>query len=162
MSQLTFATVPGFVDIPDSALAADQPVTDFALTKISNNAKFAAVRPEIFHGYYKEGELVILPVSPVDGYQYVREELSYAWSVYSIGVALGPTNGATSPPAVTGNQISGGGIDAMSHCEFFVEQKNDPNPGRVHARVFMTDGSTETPTSAGVLMVTTIATRLSG
>jgi len=63
MSQLTFATVPGFVDLPDSALAADEPLTDYSLTKISNNAKFAAVRPETFCGWYRNGEVVKLPVS---------------------------------------------------------------------------------------------------
>ena len=50
MAQLTWATQPGAVDLPDSNLATDQPLTDYSLTKISNNAKFAAVRPETFYG----------------------------------------------------------------------------------------------------------------
>ena len=75
MAQMTFATAPGFVDLPDSALQADQPLTDYDLTKISNNAKFAAVRPEVFYGWYKNGEMVSIPVSPVDGYAYARPEL---------------------------------------------------------------------------------------
>src|SRR5512143_3439290 len=83
MAQLTWATQPGAVDLPDSNLATDQPLTDYSLTKISNNAKFAAVRPETFYGWYKDGEIVQIPASAVDGYAYTRSDLEYeiaAWA----------------------------------------------------------------------------------
>ncbi|HEV2233685.1 MAG TPA: hypothetical protein VGV68_09820, partial [Terriglobia bacterium] len=70
MSQLLLATIPGFVDLPDATIAADQPLTDYSITKISNNAKFATVRPETFYGWYKNGEVVQIPTSKVDGYIY--------------------------------------------------------------------------------------------
>ena len=99
MAQLTWSTVPGAVDIPDATLAADQPLTDYAATKISNNAKFAAVRPETFYGWYRNGETVLLPVSPVDGYAYAREELEYEVAAWCSRSPSGATNGATTKPA---------------------------------------------------------------
>ncbi|HLW79360.1 MAG TPA: hypothetical protein VKU44_07150, partial [Terriglobia bacterium] len=69
MSQLTFSQIPGFFDIADSVLAGGQPLTDDDMTKISHNAKFAAVRTELlFMGFYKPGDTIPAPVSPVDGY----------------------------------------------------------------------------------------------
>src|SRR5574340_364548 len=100
MSQLNIATIPGFVDLPDSAIAADQPLTDYSLTKISNNAKFAALRPETFYGWYKNGEVVQCPTSAVDGYVYQRSELEYdvaAWCSRSPDGASA-TAGTTTKP----------------------------------------------------------------
>ncbi len=78
MSQLTFASIPGFFDIADSAIAGGQPLTDDSVAKISHNAKFAAVRVEpIYMGFYTSGNIVPTPVSPVDGYAYSRTECLY-------------------------------------------------------------------------------------
>lgn len=159
MSQLTFATVPGFVDLPDSILAADQPLTDYSLTKISNNAKFAAVRPETFYGWYKNGETVLLPTSPVDGYDYSRAELEYEIAAFCSRSASGATNGATTKPARAGANGGNGSIFLM---DFWVEEKNEANPGMVHCAVHYWNGSTEDITNDGFVKVRTIATRLSG
>ena len=159
MAQLTWSTVPGAVDIPDSNLAADQPLTDYSLTKISNNAKFAAVRPETFYGWYKNGETVVLPVSPVDGYHYSRAELEYEVAAWCSRAPSGNTNGATTKPA---RQNSNGGNGSLFMTDFWVEEKNEANPGFVHCEVHYWNGSTEDATNDGFVKVRTIATRLSG
>ena len=159
MSQLTWATVPGAVDIPDSNLAADQPLTDYTLTKISNNAKFAAVRPETFYGWYKNGETVLLPVSAVDGYHYSRAEVEYEVAAWCSRAPSGATNGATTKPA---RQSANAGNGTLFLMDFWVEEKNEANPGFVHCEVHYWNGSTEDVTNDGFVKVRTIATRLSG
>ena len=161
MAQLTWATVPGAVDLPDSNLAADEPVTDYALQKISNNAKFAAVRPETFYGWYKNGETVLLPLSPVDGYHYSRAELEYEVAAWCSRSPAGgaATSGATTKPARANSNDASGTLFLM---DFWVEEKNQANPGLVHCEVhYWTDG-TENATNGGFVKVRTIATRLSG
>ena len=160
MAQMTFATTPGFVDLPDSALQADQPLTDYDLTKISNNAKFAAVRPEVFYGWYKNGEMVTIPVSPVDGYVYARQELEYEVASWcSRAPASGAsTNGALTKPA---RADTNGGPGSLFLMDFWVEEKNEANPGLVHCDVHYWNSGTETPTNDGFMKVRTIATRLS-
>ena len=160
MAQLTWATVPGAVDIPDANLAADQPVTDYTLTKISNNAKFAAVRPETFYGWYKNGETVLIPTSPVDGYVYARGELEYEIAAFTTRAPAGATNGSLAKPP-RANANSGGGNLYM--LDFWVEEKNDSSPGLVHCEVsYYVQGGAETITNDGCVKVRTIATRLSG
>jgi hypothetical protein len=159
MAQLTWATVPGAVDIPDSNLAADQPVTDYTLQKVSNNAKFAAVRPETFYGWYKDGETVKIPTSPVDGYVYQRAELEYDIAAWCSRSPSGATNGALVKPARNSVNDGPGSLFLM---DFWVEEKNEANPGLVHCVVHYWTGSTETPTNGGFVKVRTIATRLSG
>lgn len=159
MAQLTWSTVPGAVDLPDSSLAADQPLTDYCLTKISNNAKFAAVRPETFYGWYKDGETVQIPSSPVDGYQYSREELEYDIAASCTQPPEGATNGSQTPPARS-HSWHGGDI---YWTYFRVEEKNEPNPGLIHCTVsYYVPGGAETVTNDGFVKVRTIATRLSG
>jgi hypothetical protein len=158
MAQLIWSTVPGAVDLPDENLAADEPVTDYSLQKVSNNAKFAAVRPETFYGWYKDSQIVQIPVSPVDGYVYSREELEYEVAAWCSRAPVGATNGATTKPA-RANGNSGDG--SLYYCDFWVDEKNEANPGLVHCDVSYWTGSTETPTNDGFVKVRTIATRLS-
>jgi hypothetical protein len=67
--------VPGFSDLADSSLAGNQPLTDDDMVKINQNAKFAAVRMEsVYMGWYKNGDVIPTPISPVDGYTYTRTE----------------------------------------------------------------------------------------
>jgi hypothetical protein len=161
MSQLTFEVIPGFVDLPDAAIAADQPLTDYSITKISNNAKFGAVRPETFYGWYKNGEVVQSPASRVDGYLYARTELEYevaAWCSRSPDSGS-PTAGAPSKPARANLNDASGSLFLM---DFWVEEKNEANPGLVHCEVHYLNGGTEIITNGGFVKVRTIATRLSG
>jgi hypothetical protein len=159
MAQLTWSTVPGAVDLPDSSLAADQPLTDYSLTKISNNAKFAAVRPETFYGWYRNGETVQLPVSPVDGYHYTRAELEYEIAAWCSRSPSGATNGALAKPA-RGDVNDAPGV--LYLMDFWVEEKNEANPGLVHCEVHYWNSGTEVTTNGGCVKVRTIATRLSG
>ena len=159
MAQLTWATIPGAVDIPDSNLAADKPVTDYSLTKISNNAKFAAVRPETFYGWYRDGETVALPTSPVDGYHYTRAELEYEVAAWCSRSPAGPTNGALTKPARANGNSGAGNLYLM---DFWVEEKNEASPGLVRCLVsYYIEGGAETVTNDGFVKVRVIATRLS-
>lgn len=161
MAQLTYAVIPGFVDLPDSALAADQPLTDYSIVKVSNNAKFAAVRPETFYGWYRHGETVGLSTSPVDGYVYSRSELEYEVAAWCSRSPAGDaaTNGSTTKPARASTNDAGGALFLM---DFWVEEKNESNPGLVHCEVHYWENGTETATNGGFVKVRTIATRLSG
>lgn len=161
MSQLLLATIPGFVDLPDATIAADQPLTDYSITKISNNAKFATVRPETFYGWYKNGEVVLIPTSKVDGYIYARTELEYevaAWCSRSPDPAAQTAGATTKPARASVNDASG----TLFLMDFWVEEKNEANPGLVHCEVHYWNNGTETITNGGFVKVRTIATRLSG
>ncbi len=159
MAQLTFSEIPGFVDLPDANLAADQPLTDYDLTKISNNAKFAAVRPETFYGWYRNGETVLLPVSSVDGYAYSQQELEYSIAAFCTRSPSGAANGALIKPS---RQNANDGPGSLFLLDYWVEEKNEANPGLVHLETHYWTGSTETVTNGGFVKVRTIATRLSG
>jgi hypothetical protein len=76
-------SVPGFADLPDSTLDAEQFAIGLNIARINDNSEFGMVRPEFFYGRYKNGDTVNLPVSDVDGYRYSREELTYQWGIYS-------------------------------------------------------------------------------
>lgn len=97
----------GFIDIPDAILAAQEIFTDDSMVKISSNAKFGAVRCEImFMGYYKNGDTVPTPISPVDGYPYSREEILYDWTLYSTrGPGPDFVSGQAAPPGIAPGQI---------------------------------------------------------
>src|SRR4051794_17310138 len=106
MSQLLLNAVPGFTDLDEATIAAEEVLTDDALVKICQNAKFAAVRCErIFMGFYKNGDTVGLPVSPVDGYTYRQDEVLYDWSLYSTRApGTGFVSGQADPPAISSTQ----------------------------------------------------------
>ena len=159
MAQLTWATQPGAVDLPDANLAADQPLTDYDLTKISNNAKFAAVRVETFYGWYKNGETALLPVSPVDGHAYTRQELEYSVAAFCSRSPAGATNGALARPS---RQNANDGPGSLFLLDYWIEEKTDANPGLVHLETHYWDSGAETVTNGGFVKVRTIATRLSG
>jgi hypothetical protein len=158
MAQLTWAMIPGAVDLPDANLAADEPVTDYSLQKVSNNAKFAAVRPETFYGWYKNGEIVLIPVSPVDAYVYHREELEYEVAAWCTRLPVGATNGAAVKP---GRANGNSGQGSLFWCDFWIDEKNEASPGLVHCEVSYWSGENETLTNDGFVKVRTIATRLS-
>src|ERR1700690_289289 len=80
---LSLSSIPGFTDLPDSVLEAGDPAYGIHVGEISQNAAFGMVRTEIFVGTYVDGDTVILPTSPIDNYNYSREELLYMWTVIS-------------------------------------------------------------------------------
>ena len=94
-------TPSGFVDVPDSVLAAHQIVTEDDLVKIAENANFAMDRCEIiFMGFYKNGDEIPAPASPVDGYQYSRSEVMFDWIHYAtFGADDNFVSGQAAPPS---------------------------------------------------------------
>lgn len=103
MSQLLVSAAPGFVDIPEGTnCAANQPVTDYTLTKISQNAKYAALRSGAFDmGFYGPGDTVPTPTRPEDGTLYLRSECVFYLLPYSMrSPAPGYVPGQSAPPAL--------------------------------------------------------------
>lgn len=161
MPQLTLSNIPGFVDLPDSAVQADQPLTDYTLTKISGNAKFSAVRRETFYGWYANGETVNLPVSSVDGYAYSRGELEYdvvAWCSRSASGEAATHGAAVKPTRAAANDSPG----TLFLMDYWVEEKNEANPGLVHCETHYWSAGNEAITYGGFVKVRTLASRLSG
>jgi len=149
MSQLTLASIPGFFDLDDAVLAGDQPLTDDAIIKINENAKFAAVRPErISMGWYVNGNIVGLPVSPVDGYAYSAEECSFdvvGFCSRAPGTPFTPGQ-ADHPPIASG----GGGAGNVLYFDFDIT----PSTRAVSTAVsYYVEGGTETPTTDGMVKV---------
>jgi len=81
----TLSTIPGFSDLANAALVVDKPALGIHVAMISNNAAFGLVRMELFQDRFQHGDTVYLPVSKVDGYNYSRDELLYAWTVGQSG-----------------------------------------------------------------------------
>ncbi len=89
MSQLTYSVSPAFTDLADATIAANVCLTDTAIQAVSDNAKFGAVRCEqIEMGFYKNGDTVPLPISPVDGYVYIGAEVQFLSELYSTRAPL--------------------------------------------------------------------------
>lgn len=82
---LTLQVPPGYSDLSDTILAANSPALGIDIAKIYDNSAFGKVRCEVFYNtaFLKNGEAVPLPVSPIDGYAYSRDELNYMWAVNS-------------------------------------------------------------------------------
>lgn len=137
MSQMLMSAIPGFFDLADSTIAAGQALTDYALAKISHNAKFGAVRNEIIYmGFYGPGDTVATPVSPVDGYAYSYPECLFIPILYSSRQpAPGYTPGQSTPPALA-NVDLGSGVPLVCPYELDI---NDAN-GKVTVSIYFTGG----------------------
>lgn len=135
-------TPPGFSDIDDTQLVAGSVVHALKLNQISQNASLGMVRPEFFYGTYLHGDTVIAPVSPVDQYQYQRDELIYIYTPYT---TFDAQSGWTSADGI------------LFYCQWDV----DPNTGAVTILEFYhPDGNTPTnQTNDGELIVLTIGQR---
>jgi hypothetical protein len=87
-----------FTDFNTIAMTTGNPATGPYLEDINENAKFSILRPEVFYCTYVPppagttqtgysitspdiipGGQVPIPQSPIDGYQYARNELTYLW-----------------------------------------------------------------------------------
>lgn len=149
---LTLRSIPGFTDVPDSTFAAGQPARGINFAKVSENAEFGMVRFEIFSGTYTDGDTVDLPVSPVDGYQYSREELVYGWTISStVDAATGWASAQ----------------EALWYAQWSVDQWEGPQSpgGGVHSNewyTFIHSNQSNTQTNDGILQVFVFAQRGSG
>jgi hypothetical protein len=101
MSQLVLNSIPGFSDLPDTAIAAGEVLTDATIRGMSHHGKFATVRGKlIFMGFYAHGNTVPTPYDADDGYAYARNECQYMFMPYSNRApAPGFVPGQAAPPA---------------------------------------------------------------
>ncbi len=156
MSQLTLAEIPGFFDLPDADLAAGQPVTDYVMTKISNNAKFGVVNDERFYmGWFANGDTVPTPVSVADGYIYSLLECEFN--------IVGFASRAPAPGFVPGQQAEP--VQASSNSGpgelYWFNFDIDDSTGKVATRVsYYQPGGAETITNDGMVKVRVRAKRL--
>ena len=140
---LTLPIPPGYSDLSDAVLVANSPTLGIDLGKISENAKFAMVRTEVFSGIYSNGQTVALPISPIDGYVYSRSELIYFWTICN----------STSPST---HWISA--ADSLFYCEWNVDQTTgDVASYEVYRR--SGNHANVTGTNDGMLQVWTVAQR---
>lgn len=140
---LKLSSPPGFADLADSVLATPSPSLGVDIAKIHENSRFAMARTEVFSGVYKNGDTVLLPISPIDGYAYSRDELMYFWTVRN----------STNPTSLWMS-----GADSLFYEEWNVNQQT----GNVFsAEWYRRSGNHAdiTPTNDGKLQVWTIAQR---
>lgn len=153
MPQLKIKLQPGFVDLPDSDLAADKALTDDILVKISQNSKFSTVRCEyIFMGFYVNGDTIPVPVSPVDGYAYSREELLFDFTLYTTRApAAGFVSGQADPPAISANQ--------PANLLFYTNDIDDATGVVTIVTAYYFQGGAQTDTNNGILKVFAVCQR---
>jgi hypothetical protein len=157
MSQLTFAAIPGFADLDPAAIAGDQPLTDDSIQKISANAKFACVRIErIYLGFWKHGDTVPPPISPVDGYQYSQAETQYDYYMYSSqGAGSGFVSGQGAPPPLAPNATGADTVLAGHAYDI------DDSSGKVTCWTYYFGNGNQVNTNDGVLKVYAVGQRSS-
>ena len=140
---LIITVPPGYSDLQNSAVAANQPALGIDIGRIYTNAAFGKLRMEIFQNHYKHGDVIPLPVSAEDGYAYSRNELKYIWAVES------------SADLASGWMTAG---DSLWYCDWLVDQST----GQVFCdEWYRRSGAHYDPvhTNDGVLRVFTIAQR---
>lgn len=155
MSQLTFASIPGFADLADANIGPNKVLTDDSMVKISQNAKFAAVRAEIiFMGFYKHGDTIGVPTSPVDGYAYSRAEVMMDFTLFS-----------TRPPAsgfISGQATAPGiGASQPANLYWFIVDINDATGVVSITTSYYKQGGAETTQNDGIVKVYAICQRSS-
>ena len=155
MSQMLMSSIPGFFDLADSTIAGGQPLTDYALAKISHNAKFGAVRCEVIYmGFYGPGDTVPTPVSPVDSYGYSYQECLFIPVFYSSrSPAAGYAPGQATPPALANNDAGQGSLVV---CPYQLDVNNAN--GRVSIQTYWSASGAE---NQGTVKVMAICQRLS-
>lgn len=135
-------TPPGFSDIDPTQLTAGTTLHALKINQIAQNAALGMVRPEFFYGTYRNGDTVIAPISPTDGYNYSRDELIYVYTPYT---TFDSDTGWTSAAGI------------LFYCQWEV----DPITGEVTIQEFYhPDGNQPTnQTNDGQLIVLTIGQR---
>ncbi len=138
---LTFPRPSGLSDIDDATFNQDKPVYGSHIQAIHENSAFGAVRVEVFHGNYRHGDVVPLPVSAVDGYSYERSELIY---VHEFANSANPDTGR---------------VENKGQLRWFWK-RIDPDTGEVRIIVsYKVRGGKTTDTNDGLLSVSTVGVR---
>jgi hypothetical protein len=141
---VTFSQIHGFSDLPDTLFEADNPAFGDMVQAVAENGEFAFVHLEVFEGIYVDGDTVPLPTSPIDGYEYSRDELLYVWN-----------------PELSTNQ-STGWIQSGSGSLFFCAWNVDQSTGLVNSLEWYRNngsGGSRTQTNDGQIRVYTVAQR---
>lgn len=140
----TLKTPPGFSDIDETKLLAGGVVHSLKLNQIAQNAALGMVRPEFFYSTQVNGDTVETPISPVDQYQYQRDELIYVYTPYT---SFDPDTGWT-------------GADGIL---FYLQWDVDPLTGVVTSVEYYhpTGNNPVNKSNDGQLIVLTIAQRAS-
>jgi hypothetical protein len=124
ISQLTYASIPALSDTPQANVSGDHALNQPDIQAISEMAKAAAVRCEIFPmGYFRDGDIVPTPVSPVDGYAYSRQETIYRPRLASSRQpAAGFTPGQFAFPALASSDLGSGDLIVVPYVLAIVGQ----------------------------------------
>lgn len=69
-----------FTELDSALFSSGQPLPASVLGQINSNTREANNTPEIFSQTVNKNQVVALPVSPIDGYKYQRDECFYIWS----------------------------------------------------------------------------------
>jgi hypothetical protein len=139
---LTLVEPPGFSDVPETLITANQSVASgFIMSAIKDNCAAGCVMPEFDQGTYTHGQTVRPFVSPVDQYNYPQEEVFYIWET------VNTTNQGNGVPSASG------GLLWLRH---YVAQES----GLVNCETYYyVPGGAGAPTNDGVLLVTTVGIR---
>lgn len=142
---ISLSIPPGFADIDHTKLVAGDVLNALVLNQINMNGTLGMVRPEFFYSVQQDGSTVPLPVSPIDGYNYVADELIYIYTP------------STTFDAATG-WVSANGV------LFYVQWDIDQVTGAVTCQEYYhPDGNKPVnKTSDGELLVLTVAQRAKG
>jgi hypothetical protein len=135
---LVMKSPPNCYHIDTTLEAQDKPITQSMIRQIADTSKFAAVKCEVFYmGEFVDGQYVQIPSSPVDGYQYAFDEVSFisSWKWTSAQGSFGP------PPMATasGGNAHGGwsqmqrmeanvGTNGLVHCQVFFYNNREIDP----------------------------------
>jgi hypothetical protein len=141
---IIFDNIHGFSDLSDDLFLADVPAFGDMVQGIAENSEFAFENVEIFQAIYVHGDTVAIPISPIDGYQYAREELLYLWN-----------------PELSTSQATGW-LPSGSGSLFFAAWNVDQATGAVYSLEWYRNngsGGSRTQTNDGQIRVYTIAQR---
>jgi hypothetical protein len=145
----------GFTDLPDGQIAGGQPLTDVAIQAINHNAKYGGVRSEeLTLGYFTSGNYMPTVVSPVDGYIYSMDELTFHTTFASSRQpGSGFTPGQTTFPVLANSDIGTGNVLAAPYqlyvdrtsgvliCQVYFSTSGAANQGTVEVTVTAQRGS---------------------
>lgn len=120
------------------------------MTALNQNAKWAAIRHErISMGWYQNGDVVGLPVSPVDGYKYAAEECRFDIAGF---MSRAPDAGSFTPgqAARPAQAAANGGAGNVFHFRYDIDETSR----EVFTEVsYYVEGGAETVTSDGCVKV---------
>lgn len=140
--------VASYASINESTIGTDKPITQDLIQHLNNNAKFSCVNSEVIYlGEYINGQTVVLPVSPVDGYHYSSAECKFmhAWRWTANGTKYAQTPGNYEQAGPFTASINGSGVVSIA-VTFATNGGEDmvsaPGFGRIAAFAFCTRSAT--------------------